>query len=269
MLKWILACAVSVTQLIFAAPIVERKIDQQALRQLAQQLGISPDQNLLEQTQHQWLRKPGTERWDMREFAPEKRDAVLNWGKKNGIYAEWSPSRKEYDKALILGATAEWMQRRFDYLIDLWKQGVRFKEIVWLTGERPLIPGIDGLADRCANESEVARVFWKEANLPDGMRDVAVQFFDLPMDGAKRPTTADTVILWAKENPGPCSILVVSDQPFCGYQYAVLETYLPEQIDFELVGKECDQLSHPLAAPVTLDSLARWIYQENQAALSH
>jgi hypothetical protein len=267
MLKGILVCALFAVQCVFAAPIVERKIDQRAVLQLAEQLGISSEENLLEQTQKQWLRKPGTERWDMSEFPPEKRDIVLNWAKKEGIYDAWNPSRKIYDKAIILGATAEWMQRRFDYFIDLWKQGIRVKEIVWLTGERPLIPGIDGLADRCANESEVARVFWKEADLPDDMRNVSVQFFDLPMEGSKRPTTADTIIVWAKENPEPCSVLVISDQPFCGYQYAVTETYLPDQIDFELVGKSCDLLSHPLAAPVTLDSLARWIYQENQVAL--
>lgn len=79
----------------------------------------------------------------------------------------------------------------------------------------------------------------------------------------KRPNTEDTIIAWLKEIPHPCKALFVSDQPFCGYQFALIKTYLPEAFQFDLVGQGVDSTSHPLAAAITLDSIARWLYQES------
>lgn len=36
--------------------------------------------------------------------------------------------------------------------------------------------------------------------------------------------------------------------------------------DADLVGQSIDPMSHPSAAAITLDSIARWIYQENLTA---
>lgn len=265
MLKWLIASIVCLSQIAFAAPLLDRKIDPAALEQLASALGISKDQDLIEQTQKQWLRRPGNERWEMSEILAEKRQFVLSWAREQGLFSDWQPSQTSYDKALILGATTSRMQMRLDFLKDLWAQGVRFKEIVWLTGMRPLDPRVDGLLGRCENESEAAHVLWEEADLPEEMRHVKVLFVEVPMKGSERPNTADTIIAWVKESPEPCTALFVSDQPFCGYQFAVINTYLPEPFLFDLVGKGVDPSSHPAAAAITLDSIARWIYQERQA----
>ena len=64
-------------------------------------------------------------------------------------------------------------------------------------------------------------------------------------------------------NPEPCKALFVSDQPFCGYQFAVIKATLPQTFLFDVVGEGVDPTIHPLAAAITLDSIARWIYQES------
>ena len=249
------------SSLVFANPIQDHKIDPGALSALGVALGIPSDKNIIEETQKRWLRKPGQERWDLDEIMAEQRVFVLNWAKENGFFAAWKPSCQVYDKALILGATTSRMQMRLDYLKQLWSQGIRFNEIVWLTGLRPLDKRVDDLTERCHNESEAARILWNEAVLPDGMRNLPVVFVEVPMkvegSSLKRPNTEDTIVAWLKIAPKPCKALFVSDQPFCGYQFATIKTNLPQEFLFDLVGPGVESIDHPAAAAIILDSIAR------------
>jgi len=252
--------------LIFASPIQDHKIDPTAFAQLVSALHIQgPD--FISETQKQWLRKPFQERWEMVELPSQERDFVLKWAKEQGMFAPWRPSCTSYDKALILGATAPRMQTRLEYLKKLWNEGIRFSEIVWLTGERALVKSVDGLlTDRCNNESEAACVIWKEADLPKGMRALPVIFISVPMENAlQRPTTQSTLIAWLKAYPTPCTALFVSDQPFCGYQFATVKSILPYTFSFDLVGEGENPNAYPNlpVAAIVLDAIARWIYQES------
>jgi hypothetical protein len=251
----------------FAVPIQDRKIDAAALSQLASVLDIPENSDIVAETQKRWLRKPTQERWELAELSPDQRSFVLDWSIKQGLFSAWKPALADYDKALILGATTSRMQMRLDYLKHLWEEGTRFHEIVWLTGDRPLDKRVDELTDRCSNESEAARILWEEANLPIEMRALPVVFVAVPMkkegEVLKRPNTEDTIVAWLKLSPEPCAALFVSDQPFCGYQFAVVKACLPEAFQFDLIGPKVDPHGHPAAAAITLDSIARWIYQEN------
>ena len=168
---------------------------------------------------------------------------------------------------MILGAATSQMQMRLDYLKQLWEDGVRFDEVVWLTGDRPLDIRVDGLTDRCSNESEAARILWEETDLPEEMRALSVVFIAVPMKiegtSLKRPNTKDTIVAWLNTTPQACSALFISNQPFCGYQFAVIKASLPNMFLFDLAGQGADPTKHPAAAAITLDSIARWIYQES------
>ncbi len=251
--------------LAFSYPIVNREIDPKALSQLTSYLGIPEEADLIKETQKKWLRKPNKERWEMGELAQEQREFVLDWGKEEGIYSPWAPALQNYDKAFILGASTGIMEKRLNYLIKLWKEGIRFQEIVWLTGERPLNKSIDGLFEICAHESEAAHFIWKKTDLPEEMETLPVVFIDVPMkEGNKRPNTKDTIIGWLATNPSPCSCLFISDQPFCGYQFSIITSSLPDDFAFDVAGEGVNPEAHPLAAAITLDSIARWLYQEDQ-----
>jgi hypothetical protein len=246
----------------FAAPIHDHTLDPIALRSLATALGIPEDADLVEQTQKSWLRSPTQERWEMAELSPFQKQLVQQWATENGLYEAWTPSLKSYDVALILGATTERMQTRLEYLIKMWKEGIRFNEIVWLTGERPLDSRVDHLSDVCATESSASYILWEKADLPEEMRNLFVTFMNVPMNGSKRPNTEDTLRSWLRFCPKPYTCLFVSDQPFCGYQFATIKANLPTAFPFDVIGKAADPDSHPSAAAITLDTLARWIYTE-------
>ncbi len=248
----------------FAAPICEHRLDSDALSALAQTLDIPPGEDLVAATQERWLRKPGQERWEMNEVSPEKRLFVLKWAEENGLFSSWLPSEPFYDQGLILGATTPRMETRLAFLADLWKGGTRFGGIVWLTGERSLDPRGDGLIGRAKTESEAARILWEEANLPEEMRSLPVFFIAVPMkENGRRPNTADTIEAWLEEFPEPCTGLFISDQPFCGYQFAIIRSLVPDAYLFDVAGERVRSTDHPAAGAIVLDSIARWLYQES------
>ncbi len=267
MKKWVLFFTITFFwSALFASPIQEHKIDPTALFELTHALGISEKSDIVYETQKKWLRK-NQERWEMKELTPCQRHLVLTWAEKQGLFTSWKPFYKIYDKALILGATTSRMQLRLNYLKELWKEGVRFSQIVWLTGDRPLDPSADDFLDQAKNESEAAYILWEKTDLPEDMKNLPVIFIASPMkkEGSswKRPNTQDTILKWLETAPKSCSALFVSDQPFCGYQFAVLKLCMPDSVQFDLVGKGVDPNSHPAAAAITLDSIARWIYAES------
>ena len=143
---------------------------------------------------------------------------------------------------------------------------MRFDEVVWLTGNRPLDPQVDGLLKLARIESEAAHILWMQADLPKEMKRLPVRFMATPMyecnGQIKRPNTMDTLITWLEEAK-PCKAIFASTQPFCGYQHAIVKTALPDSFDFDVVGPGGGPHSHPAAAAVTLDALARWLYQES------
>lgn len=248
-----------------ATPLQDHRIDPIALKELLSVLHIEGD--LVTATQKHWLRKPGKERWEMEELEADQRSFVLTWAEKQGFFIPWKPSCKIYHAALILGGTTSSMQRRLNYLKQLWDEGVRFQEIVWLTGERPLDDQIDTLVDRCSTEAEASRILWEETPLPDDMRRLPVTFIadEMKAEGTslRRPNTKDTILTWMDTTPSARRVLFVSSQPVCYYQFTVIKTTLAKKFLFDLVGPGCDPTKHPAMGAVILDSLARQIYQEN------
>lgn len=271
MTKLVVPLVLCLCNAVFAVPLQDHKIDSSALIRLAQSLGIPADADIVAEAQKRWLRKAGQERWELTELALEQRRIVLKWAQEQGLFSHWTPSLTKYDKALILGATTPRMEMRLNYLKQLWNQGVRFNEIVWLTGDRPLNSHADRLTERCDTESQAARVLWQEADLPDAMRNLPVVFVAVPMKGEglfrQRPSTEDTVIAWL-EQANSCKALFVSNQPLCGYQFAVVKAHLPNKFQFDLVGPGFDLSNPPFPAiaALTLDSLARWLYIEKTTA---
>ena len=75
------------------------------------------------------------------------------------------------------------------------------------------------------------------------MRELSVLFIAEPMKGAQRPNTEDTIVAWLAATPSPVRTLFISDQPFCGYQFAIISSLLPDAYTFDVAGKSADPLS--------------------------
>jgi hypothetical protein len=235
-----------------------------------------------------WMRKAGAERWQIDELEKDSQETaqLLTLFSKLNMIEEIQPNQQHYTYAVLAGATAERVRSRFAHLIYLWKQGVRFDTLVVLGGERDLDPQLENekvlfepenspLAVRTdwvrpvkipATEFEMMKMVIDQAVSPADLKLVPITYINAPKvktdTGAlRRPNTSDTIKEWLATGPTPGSVLLISNQPYVGYQHACMKTYVPSEFVVETVGESASS-QEKLA--ILFDTLARWLYQEQE-----
>ena len=199
--------------------------------------GDIPALEKLTKTPVQEWSQPG-DRWTFKERFEDKREDILPILESMGMFsAKWA-QHAHYDYALVLGALHASVENRIEHLIKEWKRGTRFDQIVFLTGQRPLHQEKEAQFLSLRTETAMMLHIWETLEMPQELRDVPLVVIDappLPLRG--RPTTESTVYAWLQVDPSPGTVLMVSSQPFIGYQTAILEVLLPAFF-IEGVGKE-------------------------------
>ncbi len=214
---------------------------------------------LVEITQKYWY-QPGKERWQFDTRYDDKKEQAWPLLSRLGCIDKVSARKMHYDYAILLGGYTPRMQDRIQLLIQEWQRGVRFKQLVMLTGERPL--DRDTEPSVLNTETEMLLYLWAQADLPHELRHATLTVINVPMKKT-RPTIIDTIVDWLKRAPSAGSCLIVANQPFVGYFDVVFRTYLPDTFTIETIGGAADA-SLPLS--VFLDNIARCLYQEQQYA---
>lgn len=254
----------------------------QEVKDLLRLTGLTTDgtlQNTITVTQQAWLRKPNQERWDIEKYVTENEAELRSVFDKLGMCKAIMPLYQEYDYVCILGALFGRIKTRLQYAIELYNQGIRFKKLVFLSGARPVVPeqgenmqnymqslSLETIDDvEPLTEAEIMKFIYKYISMPDDMRQLPVQFVDTPMVqtgmGTRRPATDDIINEWLATNPMPGRCLFVSNQPYVGFQDAVIKTYMPSTFIIDTVGCECVST---LNIGIILDNVARWLYQEGK-----
>ncbi len=178
-----------------------------------------------------------------------------------GLVHASRPSLQEYQGAIVHGSTLQRVRLRLNYLIEQWNQGVRFNQIYFLTGARPLnqqTESMDDLFNPPKTEYDMVRMVWEKTEMPEMLRAVPVEFILAPMKGQIRPNTDDTVKHWLEMHPAHGNYLAVSNAPFTPRQDLVVRTFLTDEYALETIGPALEE--HTSVA-IMLDELARLIYQ--------
>lgn len=233
----------------------------QPLLELLEVTGIEHQgtyESILQETQKKWLRPSGKERWEISDLEDKTNQQIFPLADQLGFVSEVVPHSNGYLYAALLGGTFGRMEKRLDFLIQLWNQGIRFKNLIFLTGQRPLDPTIEPVFEGCRDESEAAHYIWANHLVPEEMRNIPVQFVEVPMKEGKRPIRKDTYIAWLSTHPQPGSILLISNQPYCPFDQTIAVSSLPQSFSIETVGVAIDEKEKNGA--VLLDSIARWIF---------
>lgn len=232
-----------------------------------------------------WLRAPGKERWEVAEVSfGERTTEIVSYIRALGCCDEVRPTKKQYRYALIFGATVSRVYDRLVYLQELMEQGVSFDELVLLGGKRQLDPQIESaeLVGHCISggsessklvlpttEGAMMQYLFEHSTALAFMRSVhpRAQLVDAPMiknpDGSeRRPTTGDTIMAWLATNPEPGDCVLVSNNPYIGYQDSVARTYITKKPwVIETVGRAASAQER---MSMYLDTMARWLYQERE-----
>ena len=244
----------------------------------------NPD-SIIQSANKSWGRKPGIERWELPEpkVTLDERTKILNNLKTLGLTGVLEPSLQHYRYVMILGATVPRMQKRLAHFIALWEQGLRTDEIVFLTGQRPLIPEIDKMEELAnawlkqaptgtgygdiipQHEAEALKMLFHLMPMPEELRKVKTTYVDTPRflrDGRwERPYTAMNAAHWLERKPEPGTVLAFSNQPHALYQYEALREYIPAEYKMEIAAAAAREEA-PLAE--YLDALRLWLNKYSQ-----
>ncbi len=240
--------------------------------------------SIIQATQDKWLRKKGTERWEIASLYEDKRNEITPLLMRMNLVQEINPHDKHYAYAIILGATLSSVRERIEFMLRQWEQGIRFEQIVFLGGARLLyektepqnliiypsatLPRLKKSwqfqGELPKTETDMMKIIFSQVELPVGMEKLKVIFVDASAKKAAagklvRPNTGDTVLAWLQLKPISGSVLAISSQPFVAYQDAVLKALLPATFSIDTVGKEAPE---NLAVGVHLDNLSRLLYQK-------
>lgn len=223
-------------------------------------------QTIKKKTQEKWLRcvkgSGGVERRDLIDSPQEEamKGPLTSIMRKMGLFDEAPPEYTTYDYAIVLGAFLPAVQDRIDYLKLLWDRGVRFKKIVFLTGERPLRPDEKKIVVEGETEADMIRYLVKNLTLP--VEDICI--VDVPARDGLRPSTEDTYKAWVSEyNLKEGTILAISSPLFVYLQHLVGKKALPVGFCLDTVARgvtDQDLQGSYYKTSVLLDTLAKLIY---------
>ena len=178
-------------------------------------------------------RKSGQERWTLEDNPNWNKALILEDLKKLGFVDTVWPRKKYYHTAVLLGSLGSSMQMRIEFLIEVWKKDIRFKRIVFLTGDRKLNQNEGALK----NETALFQKLWAETQMPAELRSLPTLWIDAPQIQKKRPNTTSTIQEWLRyEKVENDDILAFSNQPFVHYQECTLKNNLPRLTQVEAVG---------------------------------
>lgn len=176
-----------------------------------------------------------------------------------------------YRYIIVLGALGTVMQQRLETLKKEYQRGITADTIIVCCSERPLDRPQDTMLippNNTTIKTESDLFKWLIETQAPFLHDTPIFYIHTPMimtsEGTiRRPDTNDTIIDWLTTyHPEPGTILAISNQPYCGYQKAVLETYLnPKGFTIAIAG---DQASPNTKVVTLLDTLGRWLYFEQQ-----
>jgi hypothetical protein len=234
--------------------------------------------------QKYWLRKKGQERWHCldNERLTWSRGPIIEALREGGFIDAFSPVSERYDHVLLLGAHEQRVTIRLQYLIALIiSEKITVHHISLLGSQRALSNGSNAdlgeLEPTCGHgkfylgkfasaEAEMMQVLYRAARFDywQHLQRIPYAVFDSRMkfdhEGKPiRPTTVDTIRDFDKQFL-VCgkSVLVVSNQPFCLYQDAVVRKVLPAGTRIDTIGNKIDEST--MKVSIALDAVARYIY---------
>jgi hypothetical protein len=124
-------------------------------------------------TQRHWLRKHGTERYELANGPWEAhREEILTHLRPLNVihHVKAEITNTPYDIVIFHGAMAFSVKIRLEFLIAEYRRGIRFKQVVLLTGDRPLnsLREAEFIGLGLQTEAEIVQYLWyNNSGLPE------------------------------------------------------------------------------------------------------
>lgn len=215
--------------------------------------------SLVAYTQQHWLRNK--DRWELPKQAYADEAKYKELLAAVGMLEAIVPTAKKYQAAVILGSDVADVKNRIEYLMYLIDTGCCFKQIILVGSRRSLysyeyenFKALFGKQLCATTEIEMMQDIFKHLIPAHQSLIVAT-----PVTSERLPNTADTIKTLLSQHPAISSYLFISNQPFCGYQEAVIASLIPAPTSFDIAGPSHYSPTDFNEALIK-DTLARWLY---------
>ncbi len=212
------------------------------------------------------------ERWQKQQETPvheeiqKNRSAIIDDLQRLTMIDEIKPAKKHYTYAGLMGALAERVVYRMNYLQELIDAGYTFDYVVLLGGERPLqeLEKVN-LPESVKTETDMMVHFFKNSPLKDSKMILVNAPMVQKADGTLvRPNTDDTLVYFQQTAPEDGSFLVISNNPYIARQTKVAQRILDQKrFPVDGAGKKAD--AEELDIIMVMDEFARLVYEEFKA----
>jgi hypothetical protein len=258
--------------------------------------------DVVKKTQAVWIATAqganSKERSDIKDTPEQQamREKVEDIARKMGLFSGRQPLLIHYNDAICLGAFLDAMRLRLADLVSQWNAGIRFDELIFLTGERYLRknPGQEDDLEKLKNpalsplpfkagwtfseqseyetEYHLAKLLFDQVELPEEMAKALegkVTFVNVPRGNAARPSTKDTYRVWLQDHhPKPGTLLAASTPMLWIYQQIVGENVLGDDYLLDTIAPDVspEMLKKYRPAIVTLvkDTVAKSLFEINR-----
>lgn len=235
---------------------------------------------LVDYTQKNWLRKPGLERWHIKDKSSyvQHRDSIIDLLSSLGFIEEIIPDTVYYDYLILLGSSNKPLIDRMNHIHKLWMSGLRFSQIDLLVTDLALDSiCIKSMLDEGIhweeppnNSNDLTKIVYEQlaSEWPADLRRIQLNWevlFGLNSATQQRTNTKDTLEYWANKNKNGSKLLIISNQPYLLYQGTVADSVLSKRYQTITVGPKA---RIDVSVADILDSFARYLY-ECHLALDH
>lgn len=258
---------------------------------------------IVAKTQKSWVMvqqgRDGKERTDLQNTSGQEKIKTLveKIARDIGLFEARPPLLKHYDYGVCYGVFLDGVRTRLSEFVEAWNNGVRFKSLVFLTGERylrkeegqqdslslltdPTKSSIKfkenwSLKDGTPYETEydLCKIVWEQSEIPEDMRialEGKVVFVNAPRpDGQQRPGTKDTYYTWLKdEKPASGTILAFSYPILWPYQHIAAENCLNENYPLDTcaaaLSPELRAANQERLVSLVQDTVAKCLFELSQ-----
>lgn len=243
----------------------------EALRGLLDLFGLTHDGSLADivcATQRAWY-KEGKLRADIQETEGEKRESALPLLTRLGFVDSVWATRQLHDYAIVLGAKKLAIRKRYAFLRQEWKIGVRFHSLVMCGSDRPsdetvtdhmndVLPFLEQQTfpvPVSADETDLMEVIYDLSRSTFPWNDKVIPIFKKTTVTGRHANTRDTLTDWGTFPTG--RVLIVSSQPFVSYQAMIARQCLPG-CEIHAIGAAA---TPTLPISVYLDNLAKILFE--------
>lgn len=260
-------------------------------------------EQIVAKTQKAWVQcvqgQNNKERTDLKDTVQQQeiRQKVEAIVQELGLFDERKPALDHYTYGSCLGAFLDGVRMRLSYLIEEWKKGKRFDELVFFSGERYLRkePGREDDIEQLKNpksspltlkagwkmpenapyetEYDMCKLVWDQTEIPEDMKTALegrIVFVNAPRPaGKERPSTKDCYLKWMNDNkPQPGTMLAPSHPVIWTYQQLAGENILGDQYPLDTCAHaatpEMRKIYQEKIVSLVQDTAAKCLYELNE-----